>query len=265
MTKNIVYDNSNIYLIYCCISSILLYNYSRISKYWCLLLWVYICIFCKYLMGLQSTCWRQIVCMCVNFVCCLAAGSFSKSGWRKTKFQLMMASEDNTCIKLMPQRTTPVTCHHLFQNNVNVTEHILNLVECWSNIVIRYWYNMFHEPKNILNKIIILIYALQHPLMQAYCPFFSFGNSARTKVSLNLKPAVIGGDLVDAQYPLKLHPKPAMFLVEIWWTPKSQLKLLVDVNNGCASAIMLISYDNIIFGYLKIYFKILYYTVYILT
>ena len=27
MTKNIVYDNSYIYLIYCCITSILLFNY----------------------------------------------------------------------------------------------------------------------------------------------------------------------------------------------------------------------------------------------
>ena len=57
MTKNIVYDNSNLYLIYYCIYFILLFNYSRIYIFagvyicWC----IFAYIVNKYPMGLQST------------------------------------------------------------------------------------------------------------------------------------------------------------------------------------------------------------------
>ena len=64
MTNNIVFDNSNIYLIYCCISSILLFNYSH--TYQDFGLYLCECIFTYMLVCIS-------VCVCVNFACCLVA------------------------------------------------------------------------------------------------------------------------------------------------------------------------------------------------
>ena len=55
---------------------------------------------------------------------------------------------------------------------------------------------------------------------------------------------VLGGDLVNTQYPLKLHLKPDTFLVD------AQCPLV----NGCASANMLKSYYNIIMIMMILFF-----------